>query len=138
MIQDFVNRFDEKRDDIRAELSRLLNMKGRDIEYDDIVRIVLEAVNGYWGRMDLEKIHRIDDGDYQGTLLYIIPEDTYQPEDYWFVRVSYGSCSCCDTLLGILEDFSWEGCDRQRIEDDLFTLALHIVQRLKKMEEEEY
>ena len=49
------------------------------------------------------KITVIDDGDYQGTLMFLIPKDCYQPSesDYLLTFVSYGSCSVCDTLMGI-------------------------------------
>ena len=138
MIQEFVKRFDEKRDDIRAELGNLLDTKGWDLEYDDIVRIVIKAVSGNWpNRMDLERIHRIDDGDYQGTLVYVIPEDGYQPRDYWYVRIAYGSCSGCDTLQWIMCCHDWKGEEREKVIDDLFTLALHVVQKLRNMEGEE-
>ena len=45
----------------------------------------------------------IDDGDYQGTLMFLIPQDCYQPEEseYLLTFVNYGSCSGCDTLMGI-------------------------------------
>lgn len=50
-----------------------------------------------------EKIIEIDHGDYQGTLLYVIPMDTYQPDaaDYLMTSVYYGSCSGCDTLQSL-------------------------------------
>ena len=56
------------------------------------------------GSFDIGNLHEIDDGDYQGTLLYIIPKKTYQPSYWEYVAtyVYYGSCSGCDTLLGIL------------------------------------
>jgi hypothetical protein len=45
----------------------------------------------------------IDDGDYQGTQIFIIPTDTYQPsvKDYVMTDTYYGSCSGCDTLQAI-------------------------------------
>ena len=45
----------------------------------------------------------IDDGDYQGTLMFLIPKDCYQPDEseYLLTFVNYGSCSGCDTLMGI-------------------------------------
>lgn len=49
---------------------------------------------------DEKNITVIDDGEYQGTLLFLIPQRTYQPEcdDYLMSHVYYGSCSVCDTL----------------------------------------
>ena len=42
----------------------------------------------------------IDNGDYQGTMLYLIPFKTYQPAEYEYLMtyVWYGSCSGCDAL----------------------------------------
>lgn len=60
----------------------------------------------------------------------MIPEEGYQPSDYWYVRVSYGSCCGCDTLQSITD------CSGDTALDDLMTLALHIVQGLKKMDGE--
>ena len=52
---------------------------------------------------DTENITEIDNGAYQGTLLYIIPRDTYQPSEYDYLMtcVGYGSCSGCDSLEAI-------------------------------------
>lgn len=53
--------------------------------------------------LNLKRITEIDNGDYQGTLLYVIPFDTYQPSehDHLMTYVDYGSCSGCDTLQAI-------------------------------------
>mgnify|MGYP007087936822 CR=1 FL=1 len=64
------------------------------------------------------------------TCKFVIPADAYQPYDYWYVRIFYGSCSVCDTLQGVLYDSD----DRRQQLDGLFTLALHIFQGLKKMD----
>ena len=50
-----------------------------------------------------ENITVVDDGNYQGTLMFLIPKDCYQPEEseYLLTFVNYGSCSVCDTLMGI-------------------------------------
>ncbi len=56
--------------------------------YEAIVRKIFEiCINGSDSKYDnfnLEKLHVIDDGDYQGTQLFIIPKETDQPsaEDY--------------------------------------------------------
>ena len=104
--------------------------------YKELVEIVVEQLaekddfgEPSFGTMDWRKIHEIDDGDYQGTLLFIIPENCYQPYDYWYVKVCYGSCSGCDTLEAI--KFDTEEKDQLK---DYMALALHIVQKIKKME----
>ena len=66
------------------------------------------------------------------TQIFILHRDVYQPgaEDYVYTNTYYGSCSGCDTLQGILYDND----DFETKVNGLFTLALHIVQRLRKMD----
>lgn len=132
MEQKLIARFDTKRDKIKNDLVNLVVDKGYCIDYIDIVKIVIEAVHDGYGTPDPNNIHEIDDGDYQGTLLFVIPMYEYQPWDYWYVKVSYGSCSGCDTLQAILDgDYGYTVDEKA---DALFTLALHIVQGLKRMD----
>lgn len=126
----FIERFDSKRDEIKETLAFLLDTYKYGIDYRDIVSIVIDAIHEGDGDPNPNAISEIDDGDYQGTLLFVIPEDVYHPYDYWYVRVFYGSCSGCDTLQGILYD---SDSKEQQI-NDLFTLALHIFQGLKKLD----
>lgn len=104
-----------------------------DCGYSDIVKatvraIALEATGGYGDpKPDCENIHEINDGEYQGTLVYVIPEVGYQPSEYWYVRVWYGSCCGCDTLQGE-QIGSKEDCIK-----GVMTLSLHIVQQMRKM-----
>lgn len=126
----FIERFDSKRDEIKETLAFLLDTCKYDIDYRDIVSIVIDAIHEGYGDPNPNAISEIDDGDYQGTLLFVIPEDIYQPYDYWYVRVFYGSCSGCDTLQSILYD----SYSKEQQIDDLFTLALHIFQGLKKLD----
>ena len=68
---------------------------------EKVVEVILN--NGDDKTWDVGNITEIDNGDYQGTLLYLIPRDTYQPSeyDYLMTYVNYGSCSGCDTLQAI-------------------------------------
>jgi len=101
-------------------------------EYKDVVKAVITILNtDEYGSPDPERIHLIDDGDYQGTLLFVIGATGYQPDDYWYVKVGYGSCSGCDTLQAI-SDYSYEPPTKEQVKDYM-TLALHIVQGLKEM-----
>ena len=81
--------------------------------YMDIVKLVVthifnsgvESPSGHYDQdyWDGESITEVDNGDYQGTLLFLIPKVTYQPseDEYLMTYVGYGSCSGCDTLQAI-------------------------------------
>ena len=83
---------------------------------------------------DLDKMTVIDDGDYQGTRIFIIPTDTYQPsvEDYVVTNTYYGSCSGCDTLLAISGGCDYDLPSEEQVKEYM-TLALHLVQKLKRL-----
>jgi len=135
MIEKFVARWEENKG--------ALEQKFRDKvpgSYLDVVRGVIETINAGddYGEPNSKVIHVIDDGDYQGTILFIIPESGYQPSTYWVVSVHYGSCSVCDTLQSITDCYDYTGnYDDRKLTDqaikDLMTLALHIVQRIKEI-----
>ena len=100
--------------------------------YKDIVKAVVTVLDaGGYNDPDPDRIHEINDGDYQGTLLYVIGAKGYQPGTYWYVKVGYGSCSGCDTLEAI-RGYTDEPATEEQI-NDYMTLALHIVQGLKLM-----
>ena len=98
-----------------------------------VVGEVADRMTGY-PVPDKSRVEEIDHGDYQGTLVYVIGATGYQPDDYWYVRVSYGSCSGCDTLESIC-GYSGEPPTDAQV-GEYMTLALHIVQRMKKMDGE--
>src|SRR5690606_41690756 len=105
-------------------------------KYRAVVKAVCQVITpDDYGDIDPERIHEIDDGDYQGTLVYVIAATGYQPDDYWYVRVGYGSCSGCDTLEAIKEYSDEPPTDDQVAQ--YMPLALHIVQGLRKMGGEE-
>lgn len=130
MIKEFVARYEEKKD----ELEKILSKKHPDT-YKDIVEAVITVLHNKdeGGSIDPARIREVDDGSYQGVLVYIIASNDYQPSDYWYVFISYGSCSGCDTLYGIRGSDYEEKPSPEQIKDYM-TLALHIVQGLKKME----
>lgn len=85
-----------------------------DCDYLHLLKVTVGAIlnNGCdYSTWDIEKITEIDNGNYQGTLLFLIPKDTYQPQEYEYLMtyVGYGSCSGCDTLLAIQS--LWEYID---------------------------
>ena len=132
MIMEYVNRYMSKKNELE-EIYR----KGHVYNYIDIVRNVVSLITNpdEFNDIDPNRIHEINDGDYQGTLVYVIGANGYQPYDYWYVRVGYGSCSGCDTLQAI-NGYSDELPTEGEVADYMM-LSLHIVQSLKKMGDDE-
>jgi len=131
MIQEFVDRFMTNKE----ILEEVFKKKHPD-NYQEVVENTIKIIaTEDYGDIDPTRITCIDHGHYQGTQLFIIAENSYQPNEFWYVKVDYGSCSGCDTLERIKSDGDWdsETPNEQQVKDYM-TLALHIVQGLKKME----
>lgn len=127
MIKEFVERWEANKDKIREFF---INKPPE--SYQDVVEtVVANITDEEYGDVspDPKRIHMIDDGDYQGTLLFVIAEKGYQPDTYYFCKIDYGSCSGCDTLQQVRDDLKG---DKQI--DAYMQLALHVVQNLKEME----
>lgn len=124
---------------LKRELEKLNenNIKGIDYKFlcEKIVTCILNE-----GEPDEElyewstkNIAEIDNGDYQGTLLFIIPKTTYQPgaDHYLMTYVGYGSCSGCDTLTAIMSNVYYgDGIERARKE--LLQLCRDMIVRMIK------
>jgi hypothetical protein len=97
--------------------------------YADLVKLVVEFldVKSDGDTMDPERIHEIDDGDYQGVLVFVVTAKGYQPRAYWSVQVDYGSCSGCDSLQSAMDEN-----DTERAQS-MMQLALNIIQELKRI-----
>lgn len=113
-------------------------------DYESIVvklfELVITEIENEWSgtdEFDVSKMTVIDDGDYQGTMIYIIPKDTYQPSvnDYVITDNYYGSCSGCDTLLAISE--YEDGLPNKEQVKEYMTIALHLVQKMRWLGSEE-
>jgi len=103
--------------------------------YEGIVKAAVEAISEGedYGYPDPERITVIDHGDYQGTLLFIIGAQGYQPSQYWSVSMGYGSCSYCDTVQGIREEGEYGEKPNADQVKEYTTLALHVAQRIKEI-----
>lgn len=107
MIKYAVDKWNKNKELLEKEIKNdvAINMCG----YDYIARLVIRYIlndgerNKDW---DEDKITTIDNGEYQGTLLYLIPTMGYQPceSEYLMTWIGYGSCSVCDTLQSIQSD----------------------------------
>lgn len=68
------------------------------VKYDGAC-VVPELFGWTWS----EDVLTIDDGDYQGALIFVIHREIYQPSppEYMMTCAYYGSCSGCDVLMDI-------------------------------------
>lgn len=103
MLKYCLRKWDENKKKLEEELLKDpdLNVCNYKHIVEKVVEIILNTNEEYlWSS---EGITEIDDGDYQGTLLFLIPRKTYQPSEYEYLMtyVGYGSCSGCDTLQAI-------------------------------------
>lgn len=108
------------------------NYRKDSYNYLDLVKLVVTEIlnkNDY-EEWDVDNITEIDNGDYQGTLLYLIPRKTYQPSEYEYLMtyVGYGSCSGCDTLL----DIQFSGNSEEERINDYVGLCRDIVRNIIK------
>jgi len=131
MIQELVNQWECNKHKLE-EYFKTINQE--DYSYELIVKKIFELCllksdddSGF----NISKMTVIDDGNYEGTQIFIIPKDTYSPsiEDYVITHTYYGSCSGCDTL----EKIRYLSDERQTNETikEYMTVALHLVQKLK-------
>lgn len=107
-----------------------------DIDYEDIVRALVENVLNCgveeWYKISTD-IHVIDDGQWQGTQIFVVHRDTYHPsvDDYFFADNYYGSCSGCDTLMHITKHKEEPATDEQVKE--LMQLAFDMLRNFKPL-----
>ena len=99
--------------------------------FKKVIELCLNTSDNSWETYNLNAVTVIDDGDYQGTQIFIIPKNTYQPsfEDYLITNTYYGSCSGCDTLQGI-SSYDYGLPSEEQVKDYMM-LSLHLVQKMK-------
>lgn len=108
-------------------------------EYGDYSKVVSALIkhclNQYTGSYDYEMFSEefdvSDHGDYQGTQIFLLHKDVYQPDtEYYYVFDKYyGSCSGCDTLLSI-NGYEDRIPTAEQV-DEYMTLCLRMVQRMR-------
>lgn len=130
MIKFCLEQWDKNKERLEDRLDGDRKLNSCDYEY--LVKLVVNYVLNdeeprYGEDYDSENITVIDDGHYQGTLLFVIPQKTYQPSEYEYLMtyVGYGSCSGCDTLQSI-QAWNDEKPTKQQLKDYM-TLCKDIV-----------
>jgi len=140
MIKYCLQKWDKNKDKLEAVIQTDHNINTVEEGYDYLVKLVVENIlndEESQENVDLwnsEKISRIDDGYYQGTLLYLIPVKTCVPGEgeYMMTYVNYGSCTGCDSLIYIrygYEDTEHELPTEQQVKDYM-TLCRDLVSHM--------
>ena len=84
MIQEIIKRWEENKYKLEEYFSTTKQEKYG--SYEAIVKQIFELVinsdEDSYEMFNINKMTVIDDGDYQGTQIFIIPKDTYQPSIY--------------------------------------------------------
>ena len=122
MLKYCVDQWEKNKENLRKALEQF-DFRNEQMDYEVLMSLVITHI--LEDKWDSENFIMVDDGDYQGNLLFIIHEKIYQPseEHYLITYVKYGSCSCYDTMQGILYESDTKV-------EDLMTLALHMIQRM--------
>ena len=137
MIKEFCEAWEKNNGRLREYISS--HDQGEYSSYKELVCKLFEhCINPYMKNLiknscgdetfSIDKITEIDNGDYQGTLLFIIPRNIDQPDvsNYVFTSVYYGSCSYCDTLQGI-HQYSYGLPSEDQVNDYMY-LLLHLLE----------
>lgn len=139
MIKEFIEKWDKYKNDLE-DYFRYTEQIEYD-EYEKIVKILFEKIINKdlkydSERFDVEDLLKIDDGDYQGTQIFILHKGCYQPEveEYVYTSTYYGSCSGCDTIKSI-SSYDRGLPDEEQVKDYM-TLALHLLQKCHYMQGE--
>ena len=147
MIKEFVKAWDVNNNALLESFEKKSPESYQEIlEYliDIVLNPYLEDIADYplYNGIDINDITKINDGDYQGTILWVMPFNTYQPsvESYIYTYVSYGSCSGCDTFARIYSNYNLydeDNADSKGAAKDFHKLALHMLQRFNFINSEE-
>lgn len=126
MIKYALKKWSENKDALRNAIQQTEKDKRCTWDYEEIVKLVCryifnENVSREEPMINVDGITMIDNGDYQGTLLFMLPFDAYQPAEYEYLMtyVGYGSCSGCDTLQSIQADDEDDETEKEMVDSYL-------------------
>lgn len=137
MNKDIIKLWDKNNSKV---LEWIKTVKNDIFSYELLLKNTLRIIIGQTGIDTYElpyhgRITHIDDGGYQGTLVFVIGGlvDIPTINDYWYTYVDYGSCSGSDTLLWIISGYDMSIYPSERQSKDYMALCLHMIQRMKKL-----
>lgn len=136
MIQKFIDAWN-KNNGILEEYFRITEQSDY-ASYEDLIKLVFDMViNPYlylkYNRCEYSTndIKVIDDGGCEGTQIFILHERISYPSigDYIYTHTYYGTCSGCDALMAINDEYSSDGLPTEEQIKDYMTLCLHLVEK---------
>lgn len=137
MIKEFSFAWENNKDKLEDHFET--HVMGEYEDYISLIQLLFDIVIN--PEMDwrfittMDAICTIDNGDYQGTLVFILHKGVYQPSvgDYVYTSVNYGSCSGCDTIQGIHQYDYDEFPDEDQVKDYM-SLCLHLLEKCHYLE----
>lgn len=130
MTKDFLEKWEKYKNDLEKYFSNTPQE-----EYDSYLKITKAIFKNVFNRekidFDLVEIIELVLGDYQGTLVFLIPTKGDDNKNYVITSVGYGSCNVCDTLQSIEELDGGNDIPSLRQVKGYMTLSLHIFQKIK-------
>lgn len=139
MIKYCLKKWEKNKDKLETAIRADKTINNEELEYDYLVKLVVDYIlNDEENQKDCQtwdsdRISRVDSGEWQGTLLYLIPTKDYQPAEYQYLMtfVDYGSCAGCDTLQYIRGENNWEeGLPTEQQVKDYMTLCRDLVSNM--------
>lgn len=130
MLPDIIKQWDDNKAALQEYFQTTRQEKYS--SYEEIVKLLFKYIiidKDY----NLEEMTVVDNGNYQGTKIFLVPEARYQPEahEYLITHTYYGSCSGCDTIEGIHGSYYELPSDQQV--SDYMTLCLHLIQKMPRL-----
>ncbi len=136
MIKEFTKAWQENKEELKKYYFDKIQEKNGYyyIDYKEVFKNLIEYVinpylkeNRKWA-LSTENITEIDNGDYQGTKIFITYKDLYQPgyDDYFVANDYYGSCPGCDSLL-----YALDSDNDETKANDLVSLSLGLLESMK-------
>lgn len=130
-------KWDENESTLKKFINENLGVIMSRMDYTDCVaddyetllnRILATIFDGYFEADSICQVGYAN--DYEGTLVFTFytHEGSDLPSGFYATFVYYGSCSACDTLLSIREDYEYIGCEQ--IVEELLGLCRDMVTRM--------
>ena len=139
MIKYCLKKWDRNKGRLEAAIRKDSTINNEEQDYGYLVKLVVDYIlneedydEGSSDVWNSENISKIDDGKWQGTLLFLIPRKTYVPaeHEYLMTFVDYGSCTGCDTLLAIRGGESEGTLPKEQQVKDYMTLCRDLVSHM--------